>query len=114
MDDLHSTGYFLAHLFSGGAILGAILGFFPAFAAFFALVFYMIQIWESTTIQNMTNGWRKAWKLRKIARLRGKIKVLTGELGALDVVHAAAAEAKSIVADATAEADKIAKSTPEK
>jgi hypothetical protein len=54
----------------------------------------------------------KALKERKIARLKGKVKVLTGELEALEVTRAAAAEAKEIVAGASAEAEKIITSTP--
>lgn len=37
---------------SAGAVFGAFLGIFPPLAAFGALIWYMIQIFESDTVQH--------------------------------------------------------------
>lgn len=60
------------NIISVGAIFGSILGWLPGIAAFIAFVWYLIQIYESVTVQR----WLAGRRLRKIAHLRAKIVVL--------------------------------------
>jgi hypothetical protein len=62
----------LGNVISIGAIIGAIFGVVPFIAALVALVWYLIQIFESATAQRWMAGRRE----RKIARLRAKILML--------------------------------------
>ena len=68
MDTYHVTGHGLSLL----AIVGAILGMIPALAAVLAVIFYVIQIWESKTVRE----WLKKRRLAKLHSLRNKIMVL--------------------------------------
>ena len=62
----------LGNVVSVGAIFGVFWGWLPGIAAFIALVWYVIQIYESATVQR----WAAARRLRRIAALRAKIVVL--------------------------------------
>ena len=89
------------------AIIGTFIGWFPYIAAFAAFVWYVIQIWESRTIQHWWTNRRMIQKARKIAKLKAKEKVIAAKLLALQTVRAAQKEAKAIVTEATVEATKL-------
>jgi len=55
----------VGHLVSAGAILGAIVGYLPAIAALVGVVWYLVQLYESNTVQRYLRGRRE----RKIAKL---------------------------------------------
>lgn len=90
-----------------GTIIATVLGYLPAVAAGVALLWYMIQIWESKTIQHWLENRRMVRKAKKIARLKAKEKIISAELEALETVRQAKAEARDKVAIATVEAAKI-------
>lgn len=97
----------VGHALGVGSIGATLAGVAPPVAAFVAFTFYMIQIWESQTVQNYVRNWRTLQKTRKIARLKAKQKVVTAKLDALEVVRAARVEAKELVATAAVEAEKL-------
>ncbi len=57
------------HLVSMGAIVGTIVGLIPALAALAAVIWYVIAIWETKTVQ----GWLHHRRLKK----RGRTGILT-------------------------------------
>lgn len=59
----------VASALSIGTIAGALIGVFPAVAAFVALLFYFIQIYESETVKHWLANRRK----RKIAYLKARV-----------------------------------------
>jgi len=68
MDLTSATGHSLSTI----AIVGTILGWFPAIAAVAAFVWYCIQIWQSKTVQDYLKKRRR----RLLHRLRDRIKEL--------------------------------------
>lgn len=86
------------------AIIGTIVGWLPYIAAFAAFVWYIIQIWESRTIQHWHNNRKMARRARKVAKLRAREKVISAQLAALQTVQAAKQVAKDMVNVATMEA----------
>lgn len=75
MDDIH-VGYWLGHLFSTGAILGTLWGVFPVIAAMVAFIWYCIQIYESSPVQNWLHQRRK----RALKRLERRVKCLQEQI----------------------------------
>ena len=67
------------HSFSGLAILGSLVGWFPPIAVLLAIVWYVIQIYESNTVQK----WRQARRVKKIATL----KIEMARLEALELLQ---------------------------
>ena len=65
MNEMNFTSW-LGHGFSGAAILGTLLGWFPHVAALVAIIWYAIQIYESATVQT----WFHTRRLRRIAKLK--------------------------------------------
>ena len=63
-DQIDSVMRATADVMSALAVVGAILGFLPAFAAGGALIWYCVQIWESKTIQK----WVRHRRLRRKKR----------------------------------------------
>jgi hypothetical protein len=64
--------YWLGNLTSAGAVVSALIGFLPALAAAIALVWYIIQIYESDTVKT----WRVKRKIQRIARLKARLLML--------------------------------------
>lgn len=62
----HSTFSWVGNSVALGAIVSTIVGLVPAVAALLALIWYIIQIYESET----TKKWLAARKARKIIRLK--------------------------------------------
>jgi hypothetical protein len=93
MEDGQNAISWLGHMLSSAAIVGTIVGWFPAVAAVVALFWYIIQIYESKTCQR----WLTSRRLRKMARL----KIVMARLEALELVQfpdnrVAAAEAQKV------------------
>lgn len=95
---------YLAWLGNGGAlatIAGTILGLLPPLAALAAVIWYLVQIYESKTYRDWRDERLRRKKERKIARLKAKQKVVAAELEALETVRAAKDFADHMVATAT-------------
>lgn len=86
------------------SILLTVAGVLPALAALFAVIWYMVQIYESYTFQRWAEKRRALKKAKRIARLRAEQKVLLAELEAMEVVREARAVADDKVATAAADA----------
>lgn len=67
--------YWIGHVLSPAAIFGSLLGYFPGIAALVALIFYIIQIYESPTTQT----WLHTRRLRKIAQLKKHMAALEAQ-----------------------------------
>lgn len=59
----------LGNIFSAGAIITTALGWVPAIAAIVGLIWYLIQIYESATVQR----WLATRRIRKIARMKARV-----------------------------------------
>lgn len=89
---------------AGGAIIGTLMGYLPVFVAIIGGIWYLIQIWESKTVQEWWLRRQAANKVRKIASLQSQQKIIVAELEALEVVRAAQVLASEKVETAKAEA----------
>lgn len=69
METDHSISHWIANVISGGAVVSAVFGYLPAIAAIVGLIWYLIQIYESSTVQRWVAGRR----VRKIARLKARV-----------------------------------------
>lgn len=69
MDHGNTINQWTGNILSGGAIVATIMGWLPGIAAAVALIWYFIQIYESTTVQKYIADRRR----RKIARMRAKL-----------------------------------------
>lgn len=97
----------LADGISALAILGTILGYLPYMAAVAGLLWYLIQIKESHTVQHWWNNRKLVRRAKKVARLRAREKVILAELEALESVRAAKHAAIEHVETAKVEAAKL-------
>lgn len=88
-------------------IIATIVGYLPAIAAAIALSWYLIQIWESRTVQNYLSNTKIACKARRIARLRAQEKIILAKLDALETVRQAKIMAKDKLEQAKVEAAKL-------
>lgn len=96
----------VADAISAGAIIGTLFGWLPYFAALAGFVWYIIQIWESRTVQHYLQNRKMVKKAKKIARLRAKEKVIVAQLEALETIRQAKADARDKVELAKVEAAK--------
>lgn len=71
MDSNH-INLWLGNALSLGAIVSTFMGWAPAIAAIVALIWYLLQIYESPTTQR----WLANRRLRKIAALKARIVLL--------------------------------------
>ena len=90
-----------------GAIVGSLLGYLPPAAAFLALIWYAIQIWESRTIQHWWRNRVEVRRAKKLVKLRAREKILVAKIEALAQVRAARVEARDKVEQAKVEAAKL-------
>ncbi len=60
---------------SGLAIVTTIFGWLPPAAALIAIVWYVVQIYESDTIQK----WVKSRRIRKIARMKAQVLLMEAQ-----------------------------------
>jgi hypothetical protein len=72
MDGNQSIISWVGNVFSGAAILGTLIGVIPTIAAVVALIWYLIQIYESNTVQ----AWRKERARKKLILLHQKVSRL--------------------------------------
>ncbi len=65
--------------FGNGASLGAVglalIGWLPPIAAVIAVIWYMIQIYESNTVQ----GWIRSRRTRKLARMKARVIMMEAQ-----------------------------------
>ena len=69
MDHGNAINQWVGNIVSVGAIVGAFLGWIPYIGALVALCWYLIQIYESQTLQR----WLANRRARKIAHLKSRI-----------------------------------------
>jgi hypothetical protein len=93
-----------------GVIGGTLLNYLPPAAAFFAIAWYVIQMYESKTIQNML----RTRRLKQLVAIRAKATALellirekNTELGNLDRANAVHSAALKAADDITHEQNKI-------
>lgn len=67
--DGNSISQWIGNVVGAGAVIGTMLGYFAPIAALVALIWYLIQIYESATLQR----WLANRRAHKIARLKAKI-----------------------------------------
>lgn len=75
MDSSNNIQAWAGNIFSFGAIAGTLLGWLPIIAAAVGALWYLIQIYESATVQR----WLAARRIRKIVHLRAKIAELEAQ-----------------------------------
>lgn len=68
--------YWLANVAGAGSIVASAVGYLPAFAAAVALIWYLIQITESKTVQT----WIKTRRIRRLAKLKARAILLEAQL----------------------------------
>lgn len=78
---------------SAAAIVGAAMGYLPAFAALAAIIWYCVQIWESKSVQKWV-------RLRRLQGIR-KRRALRGTMAVQAQVASAKVEAAEALAQAT-------------
>lgn len=98
---------FVTDAISALAILGTILGYLPYLAAVAGLIWYLIQIKESRTVQHWWSNRQLIRRAKKVAKLRAREKVILAELEALESVRAAKHAAIEHVETAKVEAAKL-------
>lgn len=91
-------------IISAGAVIGTFLGYLPLMAAFLAMLWYVIQIWESRTVQDWWRNRQEVRKAKKLVRLRAEEKVLVAKIEALAKVRAARVVARDKVVQAKVDA----------
>lgn len=107
MENQFDLSHVVGHAVSVGAIAGSAWGFLPVFAALVALIWYLIQIWESRTVQHYVANRRMVHRQRRINKLRAKEKVILAKLEAMEVVRSARAAAREKVEVAASEAAQL-------
>ena len=75
MENELDLSHLLGHIFSAGAIIGTFIGWLPGVAAVVALIWYMIQIYESKSVQN----WLRTRRMRRLAAYKIAIAQLEAE-----------------------------------
>jgi hypothetical protein len=76
MNTEHNFTLWISNLVGGATIVSTLTGMVPAIAAGVALVWYLIQIHESATIQK----WIKTRRIRKLAHLKAQALMLEAKL----------------------------------
>lgn len=109
MDDQFTFMQWVGHSVSLAAIGGALMGLLPSIAAVAALIWYMLEIYESRTIQKFV----RARRLQTLVKLRAKAVALEldirnreRDLRPLDEANQIHIAAASKAADITHEAAK--------
>lgn len=76
MNPEHNFTLWISNAIGGGTIMASLVGVVPAIAAGVALVWYLIQIHESATVQK----WLKTRRIRKLAHLKAEAIMLEAKL----------------------------------
>lgn len=64
-----------SNLLGGGVVTATLVGMAPAAAAVIAILWYLIQIYESRTVQR----WLSQHRVRKLARLKARVIMLEAQ-----------------------------------
>lgn len=75
MESHHNLAYWFGSAVSASTVIAAILGFAPAVAALVGLIYYLIQIYESATVQR----WLATRRTRKLARLKARVLLMEAQ-----------------------------------
>lgn len=75
MDSQHNISQWIGNSVTGGAIIATLIGVIPAAAATVALIWYLIQIYESATVQR----WLANRRTRRLARLKARVIMLEAQ-----------------------------------
>ena len=92
------------HIASLSALAAAIAGWLPVVVAVIPAIYYLILIWESSTVQHYIRNVRMRRQARKILKLKAQAKVVQAKLDAEELVRQARAQAKEKVKEAAHEA----------
>lgn len=72
MDEHSNTITWIISTAASSVVITTVAGLIPPFAAFIALIWYFIQIYESDTFKR----WNASRRVRKIARLKAHLLML--------------------------------------
>lgn len=89
---------------AASAIAATFLQWLPPISAVLGIIWFLIQIWESKTLQTALVGWRERKRINRLKRLRAKAKIVMAKLEAAETVRAAKVEASEVVMRAKAAA----------
>lgn len=95
------------HTFDAGAAMGLALtfaGFLPPFAAILAGCWYLVQIFESKTVQNYLCKRRIRLHARRLQKLEAEKLIITAQIAAIEDVRIAKAYGAEKVLEARADA----------
>jgi hypothetical protein len=70
-----SIASWMSNIIGGSVVTATLFGAAPAFAAFIAIVWYCIQIYESATVQR----WLATRRTRRLARLKARVLMLEAQ-----------------------------------
>lgn len=76
MESHHTLAYWFGSAVSASTVIAAIMGFAPAVAALVGLIYYLIQIYESATVQR----WRANRRTHKLAHLKAQVLLLEAQM----------------------------------
>lgn len=74
-DTNHTISHWIANATSGGLVVTTVMGWAPAAAALVGLVWYLIQIYESSTVQR----WLAFRRSRKLAHLKARVLMMEAQ-----------------------------------
>lgn len=86
------------------AAVGVVLGWVPQIAAVFSLVWVLIKIYETATVQSYLANRRIRIRGRKLAHLHAREKVILAEIDAIERVRVAKAYAQEKTLEARTDA----------
>lgn len=92
------------HVAAIGAIGAAIYGWIPVIVTLIPAIYYLILIWQTSTVQHFVRNWRMRRQGRRFVKLQAKAKVAKAALDAEELVRSARAAAKETIAVAAATA----------
>ena len=75
----------LSDLAAAGGVLAMMMSWLPPIAGVLSITWFMIQIWESNTVQKALIGWRTRRQHRLLAILRAKEKLIAARIVAISV-----------------------------
>jgi len=89
---------------AAGTIVMAFVGILPGIAALLAAIWYLVQIYESKTVQSWLDRRRIASRARKLAKLEAQKLVVLAEIDAIEKVRVARAYGVEKVEEAKTDA----------
>ena len=91
-------------LAAASATLATFFDWLPKFVVVVSAIWFLIQIWESTTVQKLVAAWRVKHRMRRHQRLIANAKRIAALLAAVELVDHAKVDAVAMVGHARAEA----------